>query len=471
MPESSYVFGTVNVARPGISPPPQIVLPLPVFGSLPFTKPEDSFMNTTEILFPITEITELVLRKYDLLFSLLDCSTLENSPRPQGGRLPVSRSALLKGLICKNLKTLANLSDLVTDLSENPSLAGKCGFDPLRSIPPVERFSSFLRNTPNQMLQSVRLQLVFDLIAASVITGKYMSIDSCNILANVKENNLKASVQNRFDKSTPPKGDPDARLGMMVRFPKPFQKKVEPFWGYRNHAITDTLSELPIHEATKPANFVDHVMFIPLFKEHMKLIGLLPEAVAADAIYDCEEILRFIFDELHAQPVIPRNPRNTAKYRNLGKLSARGTPICIAGFEMKYWGKFRDSNRIRLKFVCPITHSKTFAKKVPICPWNHPNFLSGTGCYVYLQSNTGIRNKIDYNTETFRKIYNQRSSSERVFSRLLTLSMQSPSVRGLNATANHCTIAHITVLLVALAATKSGQPDRIRSIKNLFPHV
>lgn len=127
----------------------------------------------------------------------------------------------------------------------------------------------------------------------------------------------------------------------------------------------------------KPANFVDHAMVIPLFKEHLKFISLLPEAVAADAIYDCEDILRFIIDELHAQPVIPKNPRNTGKYRNLRKLSPRGTPICIAGFEMKYWGKFQDLNRIRLKFVCPITHSKKFAKQIPICPWNHPNFLTG----------------------------------------------------------------------------------------------
>lgn len=428
-------------------------------------------MNNTDILFPITELAEIVLKKYDLLFNFLDCSPIENVPDPRGGRPSVFRPALLKALIYKNLKTLTNLSDLITDLSENPSLSQKCGFDPLKPIPPVERFSSFMRDTPNQKIQSIRLQLVSELIAASVITGKYMAIDSCNILANVRENNLKTSAQNRFDKSKPPKGDQDARLGMMVRFPKPFEKKVQPFWGYRNHAITDTLSELPIHEATKPANFVDHVMFIPLFKEHLKLVGLLPEAVAGDAIYDCEDILRFIIDELHAQPVIPKNPRNTGKYRNLGKLSPSGTPICIAGFEMKHWGKFHDGNRLRLKFVCPITHSKSFAKKIPICPWNHPKFLTGTGCYVYLQANTGIRNTINYSSETFRKIYNERSSSERLFSRLLTLSMQNPSVRGLNATANHCTIAHIAVLLVALAATKTGQTNKIRFIKNLFPHL
>ena len=36
------------------------------------------------------------------------------------------------------------------------------------------------------------------------------------------------------------------------------------------------------------------------------------------------------------------------------------------------------------------------------------------------------------------------------FSRLLAITMQRPTVIGLQATQNHCTIAHITVLLVAL---------------------
>lgn len=425
-------------------------------------------MNQTCSLFSVADVSNIVLKKYDLLFSLLDCSPIENEAHPQGGRPAVSRPSLLKALVYKNLKTLPNISDLVTDLSENPPLAQKCGFDLLKPIPPVERFSSFLRDTPNQEFQAIRLKLVWELVNLSVITGKYMSIDSCNILANVKENNLKTAARNRFDKSRPPKGDPDARLGTMVHFPKPFEKKLQLFWGYRNHAITDTLSELPIHEATKPANIVDHAAFIPLFKEQLTLVRLLPEAVVGDAVYDCEKILQFILEELLAEPVIPKNPRHSS---SRSPLSKGGIPLCIAGLEMKYWGKFRDGNRTRLKFVCPITHSKRFANRIRKCPWNHPKFLAGRGCYTYLQANTGIRNKINYGSQTFKKIYKQRTSSERVFSRLLTLSMQNPSVRGLNATANHCTIAHITTLLIALVAAKTGQKDKLRFIKNLFPHL
>jgi len=81
-----------------------------------------------------------------------------------------------------------------------------------------------------------------------------------------------------------------------------------------------------------------------------------------------------------------------------------------------------------------------------------------------------IRNSIDYGSQTFKKLYALRTSSERIFSRFLTFCMQDPSIRGLNANANVCTIAHITLLAIALSAVRAGQADKIRFIKRLVPH-
>jgi hypothetical protein len=49
--------------------------------------------------------------------------------------------------------------------------------------------------------------------------------------------------------------------------------------------------------------------------------------------------------------------------------------------------------------------------------------------------------------------------------------MQNPSVRGLRAISDHCTIAHITVLLVALTTAKTGNKDKIRFVKSFFPNI
>jgi len=49
--------------------------------------------------------------------------------------------------------------------------------------------------------------------------------------------------------------------------------------------------------------------------------------------------------------------------------------------------------------------------------------------------------------------------------------MQRPSIKGIKAIANYCTIAHITVLLVALTAVKTGNKDKIRFIKTFLPNL
>jgi hypothetical protein len=54
----------------------------------------------------------------------------------------------------------------------------------------------------------------------------------------------------------------------------PFKKRIQYFWGYKNHTVSDVLAELPIAESTKPANLHDSQLAIPLFKEVKEETGL-----------------------------------------------------------------------------------------------------------------------------------------------------------------------------------------------------
>lgn len=134
--------------------------------------------------------------------------------------------------------------------------------------------------------------------------------------------------------------------------------------------------------------------FIPMFRQAKNDFSLNPEMVLADSLYDSEKILSFVIDELKAKPRIARNYRWQA--RRPVRLSSEGSTICIAGFEMIYWGKFRDRGKIRIKFYCPVTRSKKFAKQHPVCPWNHPVFIKGKGCTTYLRGDRNIRKTIQY---------------------------------------------------------------------------
>jgi hypothetical protein len=122
-------------------------------------------------------------------------------------------------------------------------------------------------------------------------------------------------------------------------------------------------------------------------------------AVIADTGLDSAKVLSFIIYDFKAKPYIVQ-------------VSSTGNRICLAGFERLYWDKYKEGGRTRVKFVCPIIHSKKFKKEHQIL-------------------SEDIRKQIAYGTPKFKKVYNLRSECERIFSRLLDLCMQNPSVIGL----------------------------------------
>jgi hypothetical protein len=340
-------------------------------------------------------------------------------------------------------------------------------FHPLR-LPQVENFSAFLGDTDNRILQEVRNSLVSKLIESDQIRGTHLAFDSTNIPVQVKENNFKTSVRDRFKKNRRPKGGPESRLGVMIHFPKSFQKEIRYFWGYRNFVLSDALSELPIIEETRPANVVHSKVIIPQISCAKDQFGLDIGAVIADSALDSTKVFSFILRDLKAKPYITRNRRREKNF----PVTKNGNRICLAGFEMIYWGKYQEMKRTRIKFVCLIILSRKFREEHPYCPWMHPQFVKGTGCFAYRQVvDKDIRKQINYGSKEFKKVYDLRSGSERIFCRLLELAMQNPSVRGLRAISNHCTIAHITVLLVALAAARPGNKDKIHFVKSFLPNI
>jgi len=213
-------------------------------------------------------------------------------------------------LIYKNIKQLPTLFGLVSFLVDNPGLVATCGLLPNKSLYSLEeRLSSFLEDIPNRILQIIRVNLAKKLIELKEISGAFLSIDSVAVPVVVRENNLKTSMKDRFDKSKLPKRDPEARLGVVIHFKNPFEKEPQYFWGYRNHSITDCDSELPIYELTKPANVQDTTLFVPLFKKLLEHFTSEIQAVMGDAAYDSEDNLKFVINDLHALPRVARNLR------------------------------------------------------------------------------------------------------------------------------------------------------------------
>lgn len=404
--------------------------------------------------------------RYDLLFEPLSVP----SPLEKGrGRPPFLREALLKAFIYKALRGINTLTDLAFEFQNNPSICQTLGFNLYKAPPSIERFSQFLRETPNDFFQNIRIQLVQTLLKENVITGKHLVMDSCPILANARENNLKTAVANRFDKKRILKGDPDARLGILIHFPQPFKREIRYFWGYRNHIVADAQEEIPLWEVTHPADISEIHQAIPMLQKTKETFSLPIETAGGDAVYDSENILCFIIKDIKAQAIIPRNPRSesTASY------TLKGNEVyCQADLPMYRKGKstHKRTGITYLQYCCPIHFGKE-RQCYLLCPATHPKFISQKGCYVAIRLTPSIREQINYGSEAFKELHKKRTAVERIFSRLLSIAMQHPPVIGRLAIQNYCTIAHITVLLIALAAKRSGHDDKIRFVKSFIPNL
>jgi len=414
-------------------------------------------------LFRAQELSPRV--RYERLFENLP--PLPERPRTTG-RPRLSGDAILRALIYRNLRGLPSLTDLVFELTNHPSMAEVLGFLPGQPAPSKERFSRFLRTLNNQILQTLRLQVARSLIRDGVISGKLLALDSCSIKAHVRANNPKASVRDRFDKTLRQPGDPDARLGVLVNYTHAPPRKIAWFWGYRNHIVNDVVSELPLHEKTLPANQDEKRQAVPLLREAREALSLSPDSVIGDANYDTEAILSCILLELKAEPVIPRNLRYT---RPTAFTVKKDRVICPGLLDMQRRGRMNSRGRIYIQYACPLHWGRKYRGQYLLCPAGHPKFFNQKGCNYLLRLSPSVRDQISYGTKRFRDLYNKRTSVERVFSRLLAIAMQRPTVIGLTATQNHCTIAHITVLLVALAAHSLGQDDKIRYVKSFLPNL
>jgi hypothetical protein len=271
--------------------------------------------------------------QYELLFEPLPPLTLVKEG--DRGRPSFCRDALLKTFIYKALRRLKTLTDLTFELRNNPRICQAVGLALYKNPPSIERFSQFLRDTPHAALQNIRIQLVKTILEERGITGQHLVMDSCPILAKVRENNLKTSASKRFEKTRILKGDPDARLGVLADFSSSSKKQIRYFWGYRNHILVDAQEELPVWEITHPADINEIHQAILMLQITKKTFSLHIEIVSGDALYDSEKILRFIIEDLQAQAIIPRNLRTKRSTYTL-----KGTDLyCQADLPMRRKGK------------------------------------------------------------------------------------------------------------------------------------
>lgn len=141
---------------------------------------------------------------------------------------------------------------------------------------------------------------------------------------------------------------------------------------------------------------------------------LHPKYICFDSASDCLPIFQF-FRQKHIIPIIDRNQRNSGnnpfeKYN----LSNNGKPVCLNGIEMYDFG--HDIQRNRRKFRCPFVMGK-----IDSCPHIDECSTSAYGRTVYINDGDDLRlfGPVPYKSNKWKKIYKNRTSTERMNTRIL----------------------------------------------------
>lgn len=419
------------------------------------------FIYRQEILQDISLFTSQPKAKfYDELFLNLDLSFIP-AYNSKTGRKGYSNHSMICAFIVMKCEGFAQISDLHDYLSNNLIIAHYCGFDINKELPSYAKFTRFIREFDNDILQSVMQSLVLNAVDLSLIDTSFIALDSTPVKANVSNNNPKSFRKNKFSKDEPPKADKDCNLGVQTASNQHNEKKYEFYWGYKNHILVDCISGLPICEITTGANVSDCTVTLDILNKTNSFLSLQECSFLADKAYDVKYIYNAVKNDYNGDCFIALNARNTKSTKKLPV----GNPICDAGLAMHKDGKFSDSGRTRQKFCCPFKHSKTGE-----CPCNHKCWNNGKknrGCTKYITIPDDYRLSIDRTSIAFKSVYALRTEAERYNSRFKQAGCERVYVRNGNSVKNLNTIAHISLLSIATTAVVTKKNISYRSAKSI----
>lgn len=417
------------------------------------------------------------------------------------GRTTIPYAGFIPALLIKLNEDQKSVGDLRLFLSEHPEIVWLLGFPGATShpskagaylpvsLPTTRHLTHLLRALPNAVLQFLladSVRLIREALAVEgVQSGDCISLDTKHILAWVKENNPKAYVENRFDKTQQPDGDPDCKLGCKRRHnrrkagsepektaPTPTKSPVpahdrsagEFYWGYGSGVVVTkvpTWGEYVLAELTQTFDKGDATYFFPLMEVTEQHLGFRPRIGTFDAAFDAWYVYAYFHrdDDFGAFAAVPFAEKGGLKAGDR-TFSADGLPLCAAGKPMPLKGTFMDRTRAiiphqRGNYVCPLLFPQPNGE---ICPKNHKNWPKG-GCTADLPTSIGarLRYTLDRQAEAYKNAYKQRTAVERINSQAKALGIERPYLRNGSAIANLNTLIYILINLRFLQRIRNRQ--------------
>ncbi len=448
-----------------------------------------------------------VVSAYRALFSLFDWSLVEQwqAQRSSRGRPAHPESAYLKALLVRINEGLSYATQLRAFLLKHPLLVielgfrleldptAAYGFDVERTLPTRFWFGQKLRQLDRALLQDLLHATVAALQAEIPGLGEVVAFDVKHIYAWVKENNERAYVKERYDKSRTLAGDPDCKLGVKRSSnqdasvesgqPEPpsthahepsstENERTQPskqerphneqphtakkahkeyIWGYGSGvaAATDPVyGDVVLAEYTLPFNEADVTYYRPLFQQTVLATNQFPTHVAADAAFD----YWYVYETVAHRHGIAAIPLNRHGHDEVPR-DPDGTPRCSRGLRMSPLYQFQHTNGFRAgRFGCPLLFPTRTGQTCA-----HAQFAKGKGCVKDPNWEKGglMRALLDRDGPLYHAIYVQRTACERINSQAQALGIERPKVRNGRSVANLNTLIYLIINVRALNKARS----------------
>ena len=408
---------------------------------------------------------------YRAFFSLLDWSlvdhwhSLHHSSR---GRPAHPVSAYLKAFLVRIREGLCYTTHLRRFLLKHPLLVIELGFDLVLNDSALYGFDCEatlpcdfwlrcqLRTFDSDLLQALLHSTVHTLYAEIPGLGETVAFDVKHIYAWVQENNERAYVRDRYDKTRVVSGDPDCKLGVKrssnQEQPDGSTKvKKEYLWGYGSGvaaATTADYGDVVLAEYTQAFNENDVTYFRPLYQRTVLALDHFPTHITADAAFDAW----YVYERAARHGGIGAVPLNQHAHPVFQR-TADGTPICPHGVQMQPTFQFQHTNGYRAqRFRCPLLVPH---KTGETC--EHEQFSKGCGCVKDVNWELGgkMRMSLDRTNPLYKAIYTQRTSCERINSQAKELGIERPKVRNRQSVERLNTLTYLLINVRALQRAKS----------------
>ncbi len=411
-----------------------------------------------------------VVADYRAFFSLLDWSLVERWPLQHSssrGRPAHTVSAYLKAFLVRIREGFAYMTHLRRFLLKHPLLVLELGFDLTLDSTTLYGFDceatlpcdfwlrQQLRTLDTNLLQVLLHATVHALQAEIPGLGETVAFDVKHIYAWVKENNERAYVRDRYDKTRTLSGDPECKLGVKRSSNQEqpdgsTKEKKEYVWGYGSGvaaATTADYGDVVLAEYTQPFNETDVTYFRPLYQRAVLALDSFPTNITADAAFDAW----YVYECAARHGGIGAVPLNQHAHPVYQRTSD-GTPICPHGVQMQPTFQFQHTNGYRAqRFRCPLLVPH---KTGETC--EHEQFVKGCGCVKDVNWEHGgkMRVSLDRTSPLYKAIYTQRTSCERINSQAKELSIERPKVRNAHSVAHLNTLIYVCINLKAFQRAK-----------------